>query len=119
MILFHKAARVQRMHFPESTRFETHASLGEGGDREVEYWVSIEEGPETEDEKDLRSATAQSVARMLESSRAAASEDDLRDSTLRLDPDSLTVHRVKSVKYDAPARKVGRHVWKREASEYS
>jgi len=119
VILLHKAARVERMDFSEGTRIETHSMLLEDDDREVEYWISIEEGPPMEDEKDLSSATAPSVARMLESSRAAASEDDLRESTLRLDPDSLTVHRVNSVKYHAHARQVDRHVLKREEFESS
>ena len=118
VILFHKAARVERTDFSEGTRIETHSMLQEDDDREVEYWISIEEGPPTEEEKDLRSAKAPSVARTLESTRATASEDDLRESTLRLDPDSLTVHRVESVVYDAPARKAGRYVLKREEVEF-
>ena len=119
VMLFHEAARVERMNLAEGTEIETHSMSMDDDGLDVDYWVSIEMGPATEEEKDLGSESVPSVARMLKRSHTSSAEDDLRELTLRLDRDSLTVHRVKGVQYDAPGRKVDRNVTNRTKKENS
>ena len=117
VMLFHKAARVERMKYADGTEVRTHSySLDDDG-LEVNYWVSVEMGPGMEEKENLSSAGVPSVARVLERSHALSAEDDSRELSLRLDRDGLKVHRIKRVEYDTSGRKVRRDESKRTKKE--
>ena len=117
VMFFHKAARVERMNYAKGTEVKTHSMSLDDDGLKVDYWVSVEMGAATKEERNLSSAGVPSVARVLERSHALSAEDDLRELTLRLDRDRLKVHQIKRVEYDAPGREVGRRVSKRTKKE--
>ncbi len=106
VVLFHKAAQVEEMQFPDG--IEIHARTGwetEDG-REIDYSVS-EEVPPPLQSPPKKADDAWPGLPLIPS--PVCRDDDYRDKTLRIDPASVEVHHVEWVAYRCIAYKVDRH----------
>ena len=106
VVLFHKAARVEKTKYPEGTEIEVRSIQWDEDGRELHRWVVVEVPAEKDEEGDSEPASAVSVSRMLERSLKLSRPRDSRQVTLRLDESSVTVHRIESVRYRSSGRGV-------------
>ena len=110
VVLFHKAARVEPMNVPEGT--EISASTGRWAeDGWVEDYEVLEKVPpfhlrDNKNEQEPRSAGFATIAEAIPLDPRDA---DWRDDSLRIVPESVQVHRVKSVEFATDEFKVNRH----------
>jgi RES domain len=103
VVLFHKAARVQPADTSISAK--VHAQLYTTTEDGVEPdYTIIEELPEPIQNSD-------NAKHQKGSGATAADDTDLRDATLRLQPDSLIVHHVKRVSIQTDPYEVSRFPW--------
>lgn len=113
VLLFHNAAKVEKMELPEGTNVS--ARLGQMNEDgwEVEYNVFEEVPPKrkkTDEKKDTLSVELP----------AEYDEDweglnlDTRPSSLKIDLESVTVHKVEAVDFITEEHKVYRHRWEKQ-----
>ncbi len=106
VVLFHKAARVEAMQFPEGTVIEAHSGYGTEDGWEIDYSVSEavpkEKEPAPPKEDDLMFFDPQLCL-----DRWA--DGDTRDVALRVDTDAVEVHHVDWVKVNSTRFDVSRH----------
>lgn len=119
VVLFHKAARVQPFDYPPGT--EISASLGQNGEDgwETEYRI-IERTPPPKVVADQAAKKGWPAdLRDLMQTPIAWDPDrvDAREPALALDIDSVNVHRVASVTFDAPPERVSHFRWQKRDEE--
>ncbi|WP_262030755.1 RES family NAD+ phosphorylase [Microvirga sp. Mcv34] len=103
VVLFHKAARVQPADTSKGAKISAQLYTTTEDGVEPDYTI-IEELPEPIQASD-------SAKHQEGSSTPAADDTDLRNSTLRLQSDSLTVHHVKRVSIDTDPHEVSHLQW--------
>lgn len=107
VVLFHKAARVEEMPFPQGTEITARTGYGTEEGWESDYGVS-EEVPKPkapapqEDDGPLAGFLRQPY-------EPYRSDGDFREATLRVDGSSVEVHRVEWVKVNSTRFAVSRH----------
>jgi hypothetical protein len=107
VVLFHKAARVAPIEMPEGAEIDVQSSHHNEEGCEEDYWIwetVPPKLPETsptkpDDLRNLAPFTLMSVPR----------DNDLREPTLRLDLNSLTVHCVTAARFETYSHTVHRH----------
>lgn len=107
VVLFHKAARVEAMEFPDGTEIEAGTGYGTEEGWEVDYAVTERVPPPVpspsvkagDDWPDFLPLPGQ-LHHM---------DGDFRESTLLIDPKSVEVHQVDWVQYQCTSHKVDRH----------
>jgi hypothetical protein len=108
-ILFHKAARVERLEIPEGTEIQSRCSSlndnDEAEDETIAYWV-WESVPKEEPSKSRQPAT---WPRLDPRSFLEFATLDDRPVFLRLDISSLEVRHVREVAFETDAYEVHRH----------
>lgn len=107
VVLFHKAARVEELMFPEGTEIEAHTGYGTEDGWEIDYGVSeavpkVEAPAPKKEEDDL-------IGFVPHPGLPYRADDDYRDATLRVDPASVEVHHVGWVKVNSTRYGVTRH----------
>lgn len=116
VVLFHKAARVEAMEIPKGTEIDAHTDYGTEEGWETDYRVSEvvpkAETPAPKDEMD----DLPSFIPYFDPSYSA--DDDYRDTTLRVDPASVEVHHVNSVKVYSTRFAVSRHRREKRDSKF-
>ncbi len=96
VVLFHKAACVEAMELPKGTEIDVHTGYGTEDGWETDYWVR--EGtpkagtPVSKDETDSLTSFVSHFG------LSYGADDDYLDTALRVDPSSIEVHHVNSVK---------------------
>jgi hypothetical protein len=107
-VLFHKAARVQRIELPEGTKVR--ASLGQMYDEgwETEYDI-VEEVPPKK-KKGLKKDELEALRTLF---RGPTLNRDERPATLSIDLDAVRVHHVTAVKFTTDDYEVTRRRWER------
>jgi hypothetical protein len=117
VILFHKAARVEPLNVPEGT--EISASTGRWAeDGWVEDYEVLEKVPPLHgeiDKNEQESGWPDSTA-IAEAMPLNPGDDDWRDDSLRIVPESVKVHRVKRVEFATDEFVVKRHRWEKRDS---
>ncbi len=119
IVLFHKSARVQPFDYPPGT--EIRASLGQNGEDgwETEYRI-IERTPPPKVVTD-HAAKKGWPADLRDLMQTPIEWDpdrvDAREPALALDIDSVNVHRVASVTFDAPPERVSHFRWQKRDEE--
>ncbi|MDX9710356.1 MAG: hypothetical protein RBT64_12470 [Trichloromonas sp.] len=108
VVLFHKAARVESMDIPEGTEIEAHTGYMSEDGWEIDYRVSEQVPPEKSSDKENQEEKWPYLAAFI-SDEAHAHDADLRDITLRIDIESVTVHVVRGVKFLYDSHEVRRH----------
>lgn len=107
VVLFHKAARVEAMEIPKGTEIDAHTGYGTEEGWEIDYGVSEvvpkAETPAPRDEMDDLPGFVPHFG------RSYSADDDYRDTALRVDPASVEVHHVNSVKVCSTRFAVSRH----------
>ncbi|SOD22758.1 RES domain-containing protein [Nitrosomonas ureae] len=106
VVLFHKGARVEAMEIPAGTEINAQTgSMNEDG-WEVDYWVSEQVLPKEKkkDEQDEGFAETAFVG-----GEWRAHDADIRDTTLRIDIESVKVHIVRSVQFQCETHDVSRY----------
>lgn len=105
VVLFHKAARVEKMQFPQGTEIEAHTGHGTEDGWELDYGVSEVIPKETPvppvEEDEFPFFTPHHVSMSLE-------DGDFRKPALRVDPASAEVHHVDWVKINTTIFPVSR-----------
>lgn len=105
VVLFHKAARVREMEFPDGTEIDAHSGFGTDDGWEIDYAVSEVVPPagtlpaEVEGEFEFL---------LPHSSSQMSTDSDFREDTLQGDPTSLEVHHVEWVKVNSTQFPVSR-----------
>ncbi len=107
VVLFHKAARVAAIEMPEGAEIDVQSSHHNEEGFEEDYWIwetvppKLQETSPTkpDDFPNLTPFTLMSVPH----------DNDLREATLRLDLNSLTVHCVTAAKFETYSHTVHRH----------
>lgn len=106
VVLFHKAARVEAMQFPEGTVIEAHTGYGTEDGWEIDYGVS-ETVPKAKEP-----ALSEDDDLMIFDPRPYLdhrADRDARDVALRVDTGAVEVHHVDWVKVNSTRFDVGRH----------
>jgi RES domain len=114
IVLFHKAARVEKLDIPAGADITAGVGRMDEEGWQVEYSV-IEEVPPKKDE-DQTPSVRKDWSLGLEPFGAMPWEpldNDLRDATLRIVVDSVKVHRVRGVQFDTDEHDVERHRWEK------
>lgn len=106
VVLFHKAAQVEAMEFPEGTEIEAYSGYGTEDGWEVEYYVHEQVPPQP---TSYAPEPADVSGFLLPSGTASHWGHDLRDKTLRIDPKSVEVHHVDWVQVQCTPHTVDRH----------
>jgi hypothetical protein len=118
IVLFHKAARVEEMELPEGT--EVSASLGQMYEDgwQVEYTV-IEEVPPKREKDDAKRDTPSYEFLLTEHGAGWGDLNlDPRPSTLKIDLESVTVHKILAVEFSAEEHKVSRNRWEKHEPDF-
>ncbi len=107
VVLFHKAARVEPMEIPEGTKIEAHTGYGTEDGWEFDYEVreTIPKAKTTAENAEVHDLL--SFVPNLEPGYRV--DYDYRDSDLRVDPASIEVHQIDSVKVYSTRFSVSRH----------
>jgi hypothetical protein len=115
VVLFHKAARVEPMEVPQGA--EIRARTGQNGPEgwEDEYSVIEEVPPPAKDEGKDKSFDWPDFAPFEGGWPPIPS--DAREPSLRVMPDSVTVHQVRSVVFATEEFSVTRHRWGKQEAE--
>jgi len=117
VVLFHKAARVEAMEIPEGTEIEARTGHWSEDGWEADYSVSErvppKKPPKEKDDKDQWPVLAEFAG-----SAWRANDADLRDATLRIDPESVKVHVVRRVQFQYDAHDVRRHRWDKNDTKF-
>jgi hypothetical protein len=109
-VLFQKSARVERFNRPYGT--EVHSSLGEWTEDGWETWYQVIESvpaPDAKGPSDPVHAMAHTLARGVYELNA-----DSRPATLRLDKESIVVHEVGAVSFEAHQERVTHYRWEKK-----
>ncbi len=116
VVLFHKAARVEAMELPKGTKIDAHTGYGTEDGWETDYGVS-EVVPKAEPPvpKDEMDDLPDFVPHF---SPSYSADDDYRDTALRVDPASVEVHHVNSVKVHSTRFAVSRHRREKQDSKF-
>ena len=111
VVLFHKAARVESVPIPQGTEVNVRSGSWTDDGWETDYWVSEEVPPPKEESSEEIVDEVFDFARIPSDALSMDNDndDDLRETTLRLDSESLTVHHVKGVQYKTEGHPVNRH----------
>lgn len=116
VVLFHKAARVEAMEIPKGTEIDAHTGYGTEDGWETGYGVSeVVPKAETPAPKDEMDDLPGFVPHFGPSYSA---DDDYRDTALRVDPASVEVHHVDSVKVHSTRFAVSRHRREKQDSKF-
>jgi len=111
VVLFHKAARVEQMQFPQGTEIEANTGYGTEDGWEVDYGVSETFPKETSmppvEEDDFPFFTSHHVLVLRE-------DEDCREVALRIDPASAEVHHVDWVKINSTSFSVSRSRYEKQ-----
>lgn len=115
-VLFHKAALVERMNIPDGTEISAHAGRwGEDG-WEIDYSVTEEVPPQVEQKGDTADDWP-TIDDFIGAASEHADQDD-RQPTLRLAPDTVTAHIVQRVQVDTEHHSVYRHRWEKSSLDF-
>jgi hypothetical protein len=109
IVLFHKSACVEPMDIPEGTQIKVLAGqVGEEG-WEEDYSVSeaVPPAPDEADKRDTKPWRSDLVSIAADPSQE--NDSDMREATLRIVPESITVHRVRRVEFETEEFPVRRH----------
>lgn len=116
VVLFHKAARVEAMELPNGTEIDVHTGYGTEDGWETDYGVSEvvpkAEPPVPKDEMDGLTGLVPHFG------LSYGADDDYRDTALRVDPASVEVHHVNSVKVYSTRFAVSRHRREKQDSKF-
>lgn len=116
VVLFHKAARVEAMEIPKGTEIAAHTGYGTEDGWETDYRVSeVVPKAETLAPKDEMGDLHRFVPHF---GPAYSVDDDCRDKALRVDPASVEVHHVDSVKVHSTRFPVSRHRPEKQDSKF-
>ena len=119
VVLFHKSARVRAMELPEGTEINAHTGYGTEDGWEIDYGVNEvvpkAEPPVPKGEMDALPSFIPHFAPSYSSHRA---DDDYRDTALRVDPASIEVHHVNSVKVYSKRFAVSRNRSEKQYSKF-
>lgn len=106
VVLFHKAAQVEAMEFPEGTEIDAYSGYGTEDGWEVEYYVSEQVPPQP---ASAAPRPDDVFGLLLPSVIASHWDHDLRDMALRIDPKSVEIHHVDWVQVQCTPHTVDRH----------
>jgi hypothetical protein len=112
--LFHKAALIQEMSFPEGTEIKAQLETTTEDGPEIDYWV-WEEIPKEQGEK---SAIVTDDEDLLWTSPAQPKEE-IREPTLRIVPESLEVHHITGITFAMDNYPVKRHRFERRNIKFT
>lgn len=107
VVLFHKAARMEEMQFPEGTAIEARTGWGTEDGWEPDYWVS--ETVPKEVSAQTNGGGEEQIPFLPHRDLAYQEESDFREFNLQVDPTSIEVHLVAWVKVNSSRFAVGRH----------
>jgi hypothetical protein len=108
IVLFHHGARVEQIQLPEDAELQVNAPWNVEDDSENDYYVWLEVPAERpKDKEEPREATP--VDLLLLPLILSGHDPDPRQPSLRIDAESIEVHRVKAATYSVSTRKVRRH----------
>ena len=110
VVLFHKAARVESMDIPVGTEIEALTGFISEDGWEVDYSVNEQVPPKKLSNNENQEEESQYLASFI-SDLTHDHDADLRDVTLRIDTETVSVHVVRGVKYNYDSHKVRRHRW--------
>jgi hypothetical protein len=113
IVLFHKAAWVERMDIPQGTEIRAHSGHMSDEGWEYDYSVS-EEAPSGEPETEPSVRRASDYRPDWEYDKGFG----MGKSTLRIDPESMRVHHVRAVQFDTTDYIVRRHRWEKHEPEF-
>lgn len=114
IVLFHKAARVEKINLPNGSKVQT--NLGHWDDEgEWEYDYTVFE--ETPEDAETESKEAKHDLDDL-LSKYSPPDGDSRVYALRVDVDSINIHIVESVEFTASTHQVHRHRYKKSPSTF-
>jgi hypothetical protein len=105
VVLFHNAARVQKLDLPKGAEISAHLSHDIEDGPEIDYWVFEEVPPEVPS----LPSEAHDFPFMSEPLDTSHRDFDERAPTLKLDIPSLTVHHVSGISFQTDAHSVHRH----------
>lgn len=105
VVLFHHAARVEEIELPQGTEVDVQLEMRDCDDFYPDYTVWEKVPPPLEQAESLNHASHW----LFGMSQALDNHVDMRSPTLRIDLESIHVHHVKAVTFDAPSHKVARH----------
>ena len=97
-VLFHEAAKVKEFSVVPGTEISVNASLDP--DQDTSYWVFVS-ADDVAAKKDVKSKKLRIPARL--------DEQDYRDDTLEVLPDSVQVHHIRGVEFACEEFEVHRH----------
>lgn len=106
VMLFHKASRVALMDIPDGTTIDAHSVHQTEDGWETDYWV-WEEVPPAEPEEPAEETDF--GPSFVQRSLVLAGDYDPRETTLRLDMESLTIHHIRAATYATAPHSVRRH----------
>jgi len=109
IVLFHKAARIEAIDLPEGTEID--ASTGLNGEEGWEPWYSVSEVvlPKDDIEHNRDDIDFPSLPEPLFGEPWRDPRSDVRESTLRIDLESIKVNVVQRVKFECEEHNVHRH----------
>ncbi|MGY4353302.1 hypothetical protein ACVWXM_009819 [Bradyrhizobium sp. GM7.3] len=114
VVLFHKAARVEAMEIPSGTeiRARTGQSTAEGW--EVDYSVFEEVPPRAKVDAEKEKSPGWPDFDAMPALTGERVDSDLREPSLRLKPDSVSVHHVEGVVFKTDEYQVRRSRWEKD-----
>lgn len=107
VVLFHKAARVQEMTFPEGTKINAHIGYGTEDGWEIDYGVS-EAIPKME-APTPQNGMDDPIGFVPHLSHSQSADEDCRIAALQVDPATVEVHHIGWVKINSTGFAVTRH----------
>ncbi|MBY3243450.1 RES family NAD+ phosphorylase [Rhizobium laguerreae] len=112
VVLFHKAALVEKIELPDGTRISAHTGQ-DGGDGWEDDYAVFERVPPAKPKVDLPSGLwLPNLAKLAQVPWSAPADDSsLREPTLRIILNSVVVHQIKRVSFDTDEFSVRRHRW--------
>lgn len=114
VVLFHKAARVEAMEIPSGTeiRARTGQSTAEGW--EVDYSVFEEVPPRAKVDEEKEKSPGWPDFDAMPALTGERVDSDLREPSLRVKPDSVSVHHVEGVVFKTDEYQVRRSRWEKD-----
>jgi hypothetical protein len=105
VVLFHKAARVERLDIPHGTEISAYLDSSDDEGTYPDYWVVENTPPESVPGK----ADDEELLAFPPPTARPVDHDDHRPKTLKLDIKSVTVHHIEKVTYGTSSFPVERH----------
>lgn len=117
VMLFHKAARVESLDIPEGTEIEAHTGYMSEDGWEIDYWVWEKCPPKNSKSKENQEEKVLYLPAFI-SNEVHTHDSDLRDITLRIDIECVSIHVVRGVQFLYDSHEVRRHRWEKSDVDF-